>query len=510
MPSALLRFTALLVFIAAASSLVWSQTPAQKQQAQQLYLQASGLEAKKDNAGAARLMVKALELTPKNDAFLAYLAKLEFQSGQVVNAISHGREALELKPGNAVYLGLVMRGAFAGKDYETAKEFAKKSLALGSSKVGGQLVEEAKSVLNKADILNAEVLFVAATTTKASDKILAAQIALTAAVKAEPKVKLHRDRLAALEPLLRTAELDKHALAAPPDAEQSLDRLAEYLVKPAKTDREKVRIIYRWITDRIAYDAKSYFTKTRGDNSPDGVLKSRLAVCEGYANLFQHLARRAGLEEQRVTGSAKDFGFQSDKTLASHAWNAVKVDGQWQLVDSTWGAGSLNDKTFKKEFNDFYLFVAPERLIFTHLPSDDRWQLLDPVVTRGEFEMWPRIGRQIFQVQPDLSAAKIRVLISQKDFKDFATFFKVATPFKMIDGPLSAHLTAGKTYKFEFDAPGYEAIVFMIDGKPAPLERKGSHFEGRLTPRRGTVMVMGRLPDDPRGRFNGLIQYEVE
>ncbi|MCS7045368.1 MAG: transglutaminase-like domain-containing protein, partial [Gemmataceae bacterium] len=52
--------------------------------------------------------------------------------------------------------------------------------------------------------------------------------------------------------------IDQHALKAPPEAEASLDSLAEYLAKPCKTDRDKARAIYRWITDRIAYDVERF------------------------------------------------------------------------------------------------------------------------------------------------------------------------------------------------------------------------------------------------------------
>ena len=46
-----------------------------------------------------------------------------------------------------------------------------------------------------------------------------------------------------------------------------LNHLADYLARPCKTDRDKARAAYRWITDRIAYDAEAFFTGKRGDNS---------------------------------------------------------------------------------------------------------------------------------------------------------------------------------------------------------------------------------------------------
>src|SRR5262245_45645717 len=56
----------------------------------------------------------------------------------------------------------------------------------------------------------------------------------------------------------RDQELDRHALQTPTEAEATLRSLTVHLLAPARTEREKVRVIYRWITDRIEYDVKSY------------------------------------------------------------------------------------------------------------------------------------------------------------------------------------------------------------------------------------------------------------
>ncbi len=59
-------------------------------------------------------------------------------------------------------------------------------------------------------------------------------------------------------------EIDNHALAAPESVQGSVKDLAEYLLEPAKTDLEKVRSIFRWITDNVAYDTNAYFPEDTG------------------------------------------------------------------------------------------------------------------------------------------------------------------------------------------------------------------------------------------------------
>src|SRR5262245_18744248 len=77
-------------------------------------------------------------------------------------------------------------------------------------------------------------------------------------------------------------ELDRHALQAPAEAEASLAKLARYLAGPCKTDRDKARVVFRWIADRIAYDTEAVAAGRPGTRDAAGVLKSRKAACEGY------------------------------------------------------------------------------------------------------------------------------------------------------------------------------------------------------------------------------------
>src|SRR5262249_7347871 len=146
-----------------------------------------------------------------------------------------------------------------------------------------------------------------------------------------------------------------------------------------------------WITDRVAYDAESYLEGRTSDVDcrAEAVLTHRLTICEGYATLFQALCTQAGVEAVKVSGFAKGFGYHLgepvDRTRTDHSWNAVKLDGRWHLLDATWGAGDLVGAKFVKEFDDFYFLTPPDSLIFSHLPSDSRWQLVDPLVSQDEF-----------------------------------------------------------------------------------------------------------------------------
>ncbi|HZT42620.1 MAG TPA: transglutaminase domain-containing protein [Chthonomonadaceae bacterium] len=209
-------------------------------------------------------------------------------------------------------------------------------------------------------------------------------------------------------------QIDRHALDAPKPAERSIAGLAAYLIQPARGDREKARAIFRWITAHIAYDDVAALTGRRRPSDPNSVLQGRTAVCTGYAGLFASLARAAGLEAVVLSGYGRGAGYvagaaypharftrrsgASTGVLANHAWNAVKIDGRWQLLDCTWGAGGAFAGTgiFTRRFEPFFFLTPPDQFLYTHLPSDPKWQLLDPPVSTAHHERLPYLRAAFF------------------------------------------------------------------------------------------------------------------
>src|SRR3990172_7525534 len=178
------------------------------------------------------------------------------------------------------------------------------------------------------------------------------------------------------------SHIRQHVDKAGSEAEQSVEGLAQYLVKSAKPDEEKAYAVFYWLTQNIVYDTQGYFTGDYGNLTPEGVLQSRKAVCSGYSRLFKGLAEKVGLEVVEITGQAKGYEFTFDGKLGAHAWNAVKLKGQWKLVDATWGAGFLSEGgQFIKQFDEFYFLSSPEHLIYSHLPNDSKWQLIKKPVS---------------------------------------------------------------------------------------------------------------------------------
>jgi transglutaminase/protease-like cytokinesis protein 3 len=83
------------------------------------------------------------------------------------------------------------------------------------------------------------------------------------------------------------------------------------------------------MTNNVAYDIKAYKTNKFTEQTAELVLKSKLGVCEGYANLYQALCHEVGIKCEKVLGISKGHGYYPGceiPTEPSHAWNIIELD----------------------------------------------------------------------------------------------------------------------------------------------------------------------------------------
>ncbi|NWZ37142.1 KY peptidase, partial [Brachypodius atriceps] len=189
--------------------------------------------------------------------------------------------------------------------------------------------------------------------------------------------------------LQQLEKLDAYALKV--NVKNSVEELVKALLKQARTDLEKVRVIWMWICHHIEYDVVGYHNKSQLSSKPRDVLQMGKSICEGYAELFEHMCRLAGIQCKKLSGHAKGYGYKTGQTFtgdSDHAWNAVYLEGRWHLLDSTWGSGSVDDAftKFTYRYNEFYFLTHPALFINNHFPDNSNWQLLKPTLTLKEFE----------------------------------------------------------------------------------------------------------------------------
>ncbi|NJC28306.1 transglutaminase domain-containing protein [Neolewinella antarctica] len=184
--------------------------------------------------------------------------------------------------------------------------------------------------------------------------------------------------------------------------------LAKKLTTGLKTDEQKAAALYYWTAQNITYDVDLYEKISQGrmkrraytpeeilkvwDDRIQQTLRQRKGVCDNYARLYQRMAETVGLNCAYVTGHVRSNAIEAGSMGYTHAWNAVEIDGEWKIVDATWGAGAMRGDKFNKQFREAYFFPEPASLQYSHFPTDAKWQLTDELLDRETFVNLPGIG----------------------------------------------------------------------------------------------------------------------
>jgi hypothetical protein len=144
-------------------------------------------------------------------------------------------------------------------------------------------------------------------------------------------------------------------------------------VTGAPDDRTTIQAIHDAVLRTATYDHGAADAISAGDTSTDspqvaqsqeayGILVDGTAVCTGYARTFQLLAQASGLQSVVVTGIAN-----SGVTTGGHAWNRVRVDGQWLVVDATW------DDADDARLGTDYLMIGTQDPLMSTRSQDSDW-----------------------------------------------------------------------------------------------------------------------------------------
>lgn len=145
--------------------------------------------------------------------------------------------------------------------------------------------------------------------------------------------------------------------------QSEVKRLVGELIRPTMSDVEKVRIINEWIVKKTTYSEN---TKA-SPHAAYTILAEGKGVCQAYALLAYLMLKEAGVEARYVTGDAGE----------PHAWNLVKVDGQWYHLDPTWSDPTFSSSSVASypgisEYISYDYFLVSDQVISEDHTMDQR------------------------------------------------------------------------------------------------------------------------------------------
>jgi hypothetical protein len=307
-------------------------------------------------------------------------------------------------------------------------------------------------------------------------------------------------------------ELDEYARKTPKRCETNIETLATYLVKPASTDIERVRLLFTWVATHVAYDDAAFNTGNFPDYSAENVLKKKKAVCEGYSNILDALCKAAGFKSEKIIGYAKGYSYRvgSKFSETNHAWNAIKVDNTWRLFDATWASGYGTNKNGKlvstSRFDPYWFDVNPKAFIFTHFPEEAKWQLIDDhALTLAQYQRLPYIHGNFFKLGFD--PVKIYDDALSGKVSDFVDTYKNDYPINVSQLPYSKKLNSAET-NFEIQSAYAEQIALVDDQSWHYFEKDGDLFTITHKPAGKKLKVCVKVNWFDQS-FQTLLEYKI-
>lgn len=110
-----------------------------------------------------------------------------------------------------------------------------------------------------------------------------------------------------------------------------------------ENDYQKAYWAYHWVIDQVNTDKSGNSFSTYNGFSNTGT------ACCGYSVIYCALANKLGLECRYIEGTV------NNSTFNNHAWNIIKLNGNWYCIDTTWGDDDNTDKYFLKTKDEFAL-----------------------------------------------------------------------------------------------------------------------------------------------------------
>ena len=123
------------------------------------------------------------------------------------------------------------------------------------------------------------------------------------------------------------------------------------------SDYEKSKWVYETLIDRV-----DYVGDAPNNQNIISVFLNRQTVCQGYSCAANYLLSRLGIQSAVVPGYAEE---------GPHAWNLVRLDGEYYYMDVTWGNSNYTHSSESKKISYLTLNVTTEDISRTHTVEEN-------------------------------------------------------------------------------------------------------------------------------------------
>ncbi|GEQ84513.1 hypothetical protein ULMS_00210 [Patiriisocius marinistellae] len=275
-----------------------------------------------------------------------------------------------------------------------------------------------------------------------------------------------------------------------PTTVDSAEVLSTFITRDFTSEEDKVRAIYTWLINNVAYDPSEYknfnysFKNYRERNKKEEksrkqiikrTLQTGKAVCEGYAMVFEKLCQLQGIDNYLVRGDTKTSFTDIGRPFANnHMWNVAVINGTSFLFDATWGAGKFIG-SFIKEPTYKYYKAAPKKLINTHYPAFFEDAFVETEITKEMFSNRPIIIGGFLEIDDIIEPASgtIQEMLIDNGIIEIvvgatvdAISYSYGEEIKMVAETEHTTFDNQTTFKIPLEL-GVKTLLVYFNGKPA-------------------------------------------
>lgn len=213
-------------------------------------------------------------------------------------------------------------------------------------------------------------------------------------------------------------------------------KLADRIQEDFTSDDNKIRAAFIWLANNISYDLEKMYRPEKvikfsfyseeerlqkiqkiKDDLVNEAFLTKMGVCEEYAQSFKKLADLMSIEAEVLKGNVRSSSFDIGNVpnTTNHAWNSVKLNGKWILLDATWAAGYIMNGKWKKEYNEYFYDIDPKKIRRTHYADDRKWSVVLEQNTIGEFYNQPIYSQGFLKRNLELISPTSGVLVLSRN-----------------------------------------------------------------------------------------------
>ena len=261
-------------------------------------------------------------------------------------------------------------------------------------------------------------------------------------------------------------------------ANNTAEQIVSQIITDSMSEYDRVKAIHDWIVVNVQYDYAGLQggTLSRTAYSADGALSYKLAVCQGYAEAFHLLCAKAGVQSYIMYGEAGNARDGWD----THAWNVVRINGEWYQVDCTWDDPLVNEMivTGRDNLTYTYFLLTDQEMYLDH-KLDSEYTKNEKVCTSTLFYGYAKYLTLDEQLSDRSSEVRVttatQVHEAAKKFVKQGTYkFRIGIPETItnatdliqqgicdgfIENGLSGNLQISYAYQQVFDYAIYEVTV---------------------------------------------------